>query len=403
MIAPNFIPAADPNPLPAPYWMFKLLLIVTFFLHILAMNFLLGGGILALAARWKLRNRVNGKRMFFDVAKKMPVLLPATITIGVAPLLFLQVLYGQYFYTSSIILAWPWFLLLVLLTVAYYGFYFVSFRSEQQSSKAAPVMFVSILLVFVIGFLFSNNITLSQTPGRWAAKYFAHPDGWSLNLSEPTLIPRYLHFVTAAIALGGILLIFIAWSRWMRDPEYARDVFHFGGNAFLYATLAEFVLGPLFLVSLPRPMTEMFLGGNVLATALLLLGIAGAAGSLAVMSNALREDRIRLAGYAVSGITGVVVLSMVVMRAILRDAYLAAYFRSDQFAVTTQWSVFPLFLVLFVAGVVLWLVMLKRYGLFSQQKPAGGAGILPPVGGGSREMEEITSGVGSSRDGGRHG
>ena len=34
MLQPNLIPVLDPNPLPAPYWVFKLLLIVTFFLHI---------------------------------------------------------------------------------------------------------------------------------------------------------------------------------------------------------------------------------------------------------------------------------------------------------------------------------------------------------------------------------
>ena len=43
MMPPDAIPVLDPNPLPAPYWVFKLLLIVTFFLHILAMNFMLGG------------------------------------------------------------------------------------------------------------------------------------------------------------------------------------------------------------------------------------------------------------------------------------------------------------------------------------------------------------------------
>jgi hypothetical protein len=31
----------------------------------------------------------------------------------------------------------------------------------------------------------------------------------------------------------------------------------------------------------------------------------------------------------------------------------------------TQWSVFPIFLALFVAGVILWFMMLKRYGLFA--------------------------------------
>ena len=39
MPAHDLIPSLDPIPLPAPYWVFKLLLVVTFTLHILAMNF----------------------------------------------------------------------------------------------------------------------------------------------------------------------------------------------------------------------------------------------------------------------------------------------------------------------------------------------------------------------------
>jgi hypothetical protein len=56
------------------------------------------------------------------------------------------------------------------------------------------------------------------------------------------------------------------------------------------------------------------------------------------------------------------------MRDILRDAYLKPYFHPEQFAVKTQWSVLPLFLLLFVAGVFLWLLMLKRYGLFGTRE-----------------------------------
>ena len=72
--------------------------------------------------------------MFLDVAKKLPVFLPATITLGIAPLLFVQVLYGQFFYTSSIVMAWPWFLVLVFLTLAYYGFYYVSYRGGRPGA-----------------------------------------------------------------------------------------------------------------------------------------------------------------------------------------------------------------------------------------------------------------------------
>ncbi len=368
MIGPNLIPTPDPNPLPAPYWVFEVLLLVTFYLHILAMNFMLGGAVLSLVSKLFPIKRRIGNRMFSDIARKLPVLLPAVITLGVAPLLFVQVLYGQFFYTSSIVIAWPWLLLLVLLASAYYGFYFVSYRKEQYPRGAGLVLLLSIVCIFIIGFLLTNNITLSQTPARWGAKYFADPGGWNLNLSEPTLIPRYLHFMTAAVAVGGILLILMAWARWKKDPEYARDIFHLGGKTFMYATMAEFAVGAWFLMALPRPISSLLMGGNLLATTLLVIGVGGAIAAIILMSKALRDQNIRLAGYSSLGIMSVVILSMIGIREMVLLAYLKPYFHPEHFAVKTQWSVFPLFLVLFIAGVILWFVMLKRYGLFANWK-----------------------------------
>lgn len=365
MLDPNLIPAADPNPLPAPYWVFKLLLIVTFYLHILAMNFLMGGAVVAVMGKWLSRNREYGVRSFFDVGRKLPALVAATITLGIAPLLFVQVVYGQYFYTSSILMAWPWLLVLAMLVVAYYGFYFASYQDKNRSGRAGRVMLLSLALIFTIGFLFTNNLTLSQVPSRWAAKYFANPSGWNLNLSEPTLIPRYLHFFTAAVAIGGLFLVLIAFARWERDTAYARHVFQFGGNAFRYATMGQIAVGVWFLVSLPGTERALFLGGNILATALLIFGVVGALAAIVIVGRAQRSENVRLAAWFGTGLVALVILCMVVMRYILRDAYLKAYFHPEQFASKTQWSVFPLFLAIFLAGAILWLVMMKRYGFFS--------------------------------------
>ncbi len=373
MMPPSLIPTPDPNPLPAPYWVFAVLLVTTFTLHIVAMNFMLGGGVMALAAKWRSKGRESGQRIFFDLAKKMPVLLPATITLGIAPLLFVQVLYGQFFYTSSVLLAWPWFLVLACLTVAYYGFYYVSFKGGQRPGRAGAVMLGSILLVFMIGFMLSNNITLSQTPQRWGKKYFADPSGWNLNLSDPSLFPRYLHFMVAAVALGGLLLVFMALANWKRDNAYARQLLQFGGKGFMYATMAQVVEGALFLVSLPLGLRMLFLGSDPVASTLFLIGIAGAIASIFLMSEALRKEDIRMAAYYVPAVIAVVMVCMSTMREMLREAYLAPYFHPSQLAARTQWTVFPVFLAVFAAGAIFWLVMMKRYRWANGHKPANAA------------------------------
>jgi hypothetical protein len=356
----NLVPTLDPIPLPAPYWVFKLLLVVTFTLHIVAMNFMLGGMVLALAGRWS-GSRERANRLFTDVATKLPSLLPATVTLGVAPLLFLQVIYGQFFYTSSVLIAWPWLLLLVMLTIAYYGLYYVSFRTHRRAGAGRGVLLASFLLIAAIGFLFTNNLTLSQTPSAWATKYFADPSGWNLNLSEPTLAPRYLHFFTAAVAVGGLLLMLLAYFKRESEADYRQYVFRFGGRAFEFATMAQFAVGFWFLLSLPRDQRMLFLGDNGLATMLLLAGIAGAVGAILVVARALRQDDYRSGAIGGTGITVLVILAMTVMRDILRDDYLKPHFHPERFVVQTQWTVLPLFLAVFIGGVVLWAVMLWRY------------------------------------------
>jgi hypothetical protein len=372
MIDPSIVPIVDPNPLPAPYWLFKLLLLVTFTLHIIAMNFMLGGAFLAVVARFTSKGKEFRNRIFLDLAKKVPVFLAATITIGIAPLLFVQAIYGQYFYTSTILIAWPWFLLLVLLCIAYYGFYYVVYNGERRPGAAGIVLFVSLVLVLIVGFIQSTNVTLMQTPTHWAAKYFASPTGWSNNLSDPTLIPRYLHFVTSAIAVGGILLVLLALARWKSDREYANYLFQYGGKSFMYATMAQFVIGSWFLISIPRNFRMIFMGDSPLASVLFIVGILGTVAAIFLMSDALRKQNIRVAAYGVSGLLAVVIITMIIMRDILRDAYLEPYFHPHEFAVKTQWAVLPIFLVLFLGGVALWLRMLQRYGLFAST-------TLPPV------------------------
>ncbi len=206
-----------------------------------------------------------------------------------------------------------------------------------------------------------NNITLSQTPQSWGQKYFSDPSGWNLNLSDPSLFPRYLHFMVAAVALGGLLLLFMALANWKRDNAYARQLLQFGAKGFMYATMAQVVEGFLFLISLPRDLQLLFVGNDPVATVLFVIGIVGTLASIVLMAEALRREDIRMAAYYVPAVIAVVIVCMSTMRVMLRDAYLAPYFRPSELAVKTQWAVFPVFLAVFVAGAVFWFVMIVRY------------------------------------------
>lgn len=355
------IPSLDPLPLPAPVWLFKVLLLTTFILHIVAMNFVLGGGVLSVVARFK------GKKneLFFqaagDIAKKIPSFLAATITLGVAPLLFVQVLYGQFFYTSSILLGWIWLMVILLLVVAYYGFYLVAFKEEQRNASRGWMMLISVLLIFTIGFIYSNNFTLMTTPGVWKSKYLTDPAGWNLNWQDSTLIPRFLHFFVGSLAVGGLFVVAMGLFRWKKEPEYARLLISFGGKWFMYATMVQFLVGIWFLISLPREQMLIFMGDNLLATVSFGIGILAALAALFIMASSLRTEDPRKGMITSMGLTGLVVVLMSIMRDALRDAALAPYLQQQSFTVKTQWDVLSIFLVLFIGGLILWVTMIKKY------------------------------------------
>jgi len=155
----NLIPT--PDAIPVNWWWFQILLIVTFLLHILLMNFVLGGSLLTV---WDL---IRGKKSS-QAAHSLPVLVALTINFGVPPLLFVQVLYGHLFYSSSVILAIPWILVIPILILAYYGAHIFAHRMEHNPLTARISLMVSTILLLYIGFMYVNNSTLALTPDRWS-------------------------------------------------------------------------------------------------------------------------------------------------------------------------------------------------------------------------------------------
>ncbi len=109
-------------------------------------------------------------RLAGDLGRLLPSVFAFTITLGVAPLLFLQVMYGQFLYASSILIGVPWLAIIGMVVLAYYGVYFFSLneQTKEPGAMTTAVLALVVLLLASIAFVYSNNFTLMLSPGALA-------------------------------------------------------------------------------------------------------------------------------------------------------------------------------------------------------------------------------------------
>jgi hypothetical protein len=351
------IPEADPIPLPAPVPLLKFLLLLTFILHIIPMNLLLGGSIIALITELSGRNRDHGfsQDLVRDMSRFLPVVTTYAVTLGVAPLLFVQVLYGQFFYTSSVLMAWPWLLIVPLLILGYYGLYTCYLKGDTLGPKGTWIKIGSASIFVLIGFLYTNNLVLMLTPEKWTDIYAASARGIHLNLGDPTIFPRYLHFLLAALAITGLFLMVVGlWNYRKGATEYGHWLIIYGSRWFIFPTLLQIVVGSLFLFSLPAGIRDSFIWQNTLTMPLLGLGIIFALiGVGAIFLASLAEGSPGIKLYLGIGCIVLTLVFMSIVRHLLRETYISPHFQPEQLAVATPVSVLLLFIILLLLGLLI--------------------------------------------------
>jgi hypothetical protein len=358
VLATAILPEVDPLPLPAPAWLLRILLLLTFYLHLLAMNAMLGGLLITLWAR--LRSRQPGdpwSELADTIAGTTPSLVAATVTLGVAPLLFLQALMGQFFFTSSILMGWGWFSVVVVLIFAYYGTYLQSFRREKLGPARTPLLLLTVLLFLWIAFMFANNTSLMAAVSTWAERYFRDPGGLYLNLTDATLAPRYLHAVLGAVALAGLMLAWWGRVRVGRDHPSGLFLLRTGWAFFTWVTAVNLLLGIWYLLALPDIARRAFMGANLPATVLLGSGIVLAV-LMVVLGWRSRNKMDQAPLVPVTLLAAVVLAVMVMTRDTARAVLLGNLYRPGSFVVETQVLNLVLFGVLLVMGVavLVWMV-----------------------------------------------
>ncbi|MHB8790791.1 MAG: hypothetical protein ACYDBT_13015 [Desulfobulbaceae bacterium] len=339
-----------PDILQVPWGWFQVLLLVTLYLHILLMNVMLGSAVITLVNLF--RSGGDATPLASDISRKLPFAIAFTVNFGIAPLLFVQVLYGNFLYTSSVLMANIWILVIALLIISYYLAYILDYRFDSLHSGRVLIIGFTVVALMAIAFLMSNNFTLLQRPESWT-RYFDRPSGMLLNLDDPTLFPRYLHFVVAAIAVGGLGLALLNDWRLRRGDQSAAAAVRSGCNWFAYATIVNFGIGFWFFGVLPRQQVlDLATLNGILIGVLLLTGII--LGVLAVIYSL--QTRVRPALYTALS----TVFVMLLMRDLVRVAYLRPYFSLADLQVVPQYSPMLFFLIFFVGGlaVIYWMLRL---------------------------------------------
>lgn len=336
------IPAADT--IPVASWWFEVLGILTIAVHFMMVNMLLGGGLVSAYLGVFKRETATAKA----ISNKLPTLFALTVNFGVAPLLFLQVVYGQFFYTSAVLSA-VWLMgTILLLILGYYSLYIHQHRQTGEQEKSPIFLFLSLVMILLISLVLTTALATMEHPELWDA-YFTNAAGTLVNYFEPTTAPRYLHFLMASIAVGGLFVALATDLGWIKTNTDETKTL--GLKVFTTATMLQMAAGLWWLMALERDVMLQFMGDNAGATGLFVFALLLA---FLALSSGFKGQVKRTAV-----LTGLTILAMSGVRAMLRMLTLAPFFTADSLPVRDEYAPLVMFLAALAAGLLAIAYMLK--------------------------------------------
>ena len=273
----------DPAGLPFYPLVFTLLGVLTFALHIFAVQLMLGASALTMIGAF--RSDANWRRLaaaMLDVAK---IAVSVAIVIGVAPLLFVQVTYDPFWYSSNVLSA-RWVIYFILILIAgYWAMYLYYFKNRglppQQTPRLRWAMPVSVVLLLVVGFIMHVLTYQMLYPEQWMQWYAPggrlDTSGSGLHAYNPW---RFLFFIAMAAPVVGAWLL--AYRRYFAvradaDQNYLEWAAGLGVRLMQYGTPVVILLGGLWMASLPEKVAAFAVSPWVWASLIALLATLAAA------------------------------------------------------------------------------------------------------------------------------
>lgn len=337
---------------------------VTLVLHVLPMNYVLAGSTyLAVASCGEALGKFGDahRPVTEKLREWMPFALGVTITAGVAPILFVQILYKQAFYTANLLLFNRWMAILPVLIGAFYLLYVQkSKRWHAWPSGVRVSISCGILVCFAfVAWSWTENHLLSlQSQTLWSAKYLSAK--WFFFDAE--LIPRLTVWYVGAFPM---LAMALGWQFWIDEGAATPSgIVRLIARTALWTSLGAALAAVAYHLALSEE-----LRGKLLTTSgktFLALAAVGFVAQAAAWWRTSRTGMFTASRLAIAaGGMSVAVVGMTALRELRRAAAIDLAKLVDAHSAVTHAGGFGLFLLFFLlnTAVIAGVVVLVRRGL----------------------------------------
>jgi hypothetical protein len=221
------------------------------------------------------------RRLASAMVNTAKVAVSVAIVVGVAPLLFVQVIYDPFWYTSNVLSAWwviGFIVILIVATLALFIFYAMNYKLRSEKTRCPGSMIAAILLFLVVGFIMHALSVQMLEPDKWLEWYAPNgvidASGRSIHAYNPW---RFAFFIALSLPVIGIWLF--GYRRYLqgageKDAGYLAFVKRIATRLGAVGTAISLVLLVMWMRGLPADIADFSTSIWPIAAALALIVVA---------------------------------------------------------------------------------------------------------------------------------
>lgn len=200
----------DPAGLPFYPQVFMALAVLTFALHIFTVQLMLGASGVTIWGAFS--KNAHARRLGLSMLNVAKIAVSVAIVLGVAPLLFVQVIYDPFWYTSNVLSARyviGFIITLIFAYLALYYYYYGNYHDDAEAPrKRVWSMLLSLALFLAVGSIMHVLSREMLFPEEWKAWYAPNgeidPSGSNYKAFSPF---RFAFFILMGVPTVGAWLV----------------------------------------------------------------------------------------------------------------------------------------------------------------------------------------------------